>query len=498
MTRDPAGLYPSSRDRAEAIGAWLLVAALSALLIGAVKYGSGDPDSKLYAGISARMAQQPIERWIAPEWWGFWGLDGPYQEHPIGMFVIPALLARAGYPPEQAAYAVNGFFQILSFGLMAAVAVAVMTPRDARALAWVLQLLPIAFVFRVRANQEYTMLAGLLLALYATERARRQPAWVIAMIAGFAWVLFVKGVFAFMVPLVCAVWLIARTPSRDDARRSWPVVVAVLAMPAIGALLAVAYDAAYVQVTGTSFLAAYRARQVPEGALTGGSTIARVGYQLVWYTGRVIWFAFPWSLAAMLLAWRGRAAVAVPFGGRRRDTLDESRLKPDAAGAEDRIGLQPDATAAGRVTTAMEAARGRRRPPLHERSELDTQESELETRGKSGFSRMPLRTDYDLASAPDNESSNRTVRGAWFALASSALLVIAFSLAHRKADRYIFPVYFVVAAAGAGYVMRRSPRFSAVAERLDRPWIPAAAWIVLFLLRLATIGKLPEFTFWRS
>jgi 4-amino-4-deoxy-L-arabinose transferase-like glycosyltransferase len=412
VTLEPAALYPSSRDRAVAIGAWLIVALFSAFLIAAVKYGSGDPDSKLYAGISARMAQLPVERWIAPEWWGLWGLTGPYQEHPIGMFVLPALLARAGYPAEQAAYAVNGFFQILCFALMAAIGAAVIVPRDARALAWVLQLLPIAFVFRVRANQEYTMLAGLLLALYGTERARRQPAWVIVMLAGFAWVLFVKGVFAFMVPLVCAVWLIARTTGRDEARRNWPVVVGVLAMPAVGALLAVAYDAAYMQVTGSSFLAAYRARQVPEGALTGGSAPVRIVYQLVWYAGRVIWYAVPWSLAAILLAFHRR--------------------------------------------------------------------------------------DRDASRSSDDLRSEPARRGAWFALASSALLVLVFSLAHRKADRYIFPVYFIVAGAGAAYVMRRSPRFAAAVERLDRPWVPAAAWLALFLLRLATLGKLPEFTFWRS
>jgi 4-amino-4-deoxy-L-arabinose transferase-like glycosyltransferase len=468
VTRDPAALYSSSRDRAAAMGAWLLAALLSALLIAAVKYGSGDPDSKLYAGISARMAQQPIGRWIAPEWWGFWGLTGPYQEHPIGMFVIPALLARAGYPAEQAAYAVNGFFQILSFALMAAIGVAVMAPRDARALAWVLQLLPIAFVFRVRANQEYTMLAGLLLALYATERARRQPAWVVGMIAGFAWVLFVKGVFAFMVPLVCGVWLIARTASRDEARRSWPVFLGVLAMPAVGALLAVAYDAAYVQVTGGSFLAAYRARQVPEGALTGGSAPVRVAYQLLWYAGRVIWYAFPWSLAAMLLAWRHREGWLGPFGGRRQVVRRRIRLKADPTAA---------------ASTATEAGIG----PPSARHELTTRSSRLGTSAGSGFSRI----EQDAALTD-------TGRGAWFALASSALLVLVFSLAHRKADRYIFPVYFIVAAAGAAFLMRRSSRFAALVERLDRPWVPAAAWMTLFLLRLATLGKLPEFTFWRS
>jgi 4-amino-4-deoxy-L-arabinose transferase-like glycosyltransferase len=411
---EPARAYDSPAERRRALAAWLAAAAVSALLLAAVEYRSRDPDSTLYAGISARMSEQPFDRWIVPEWWGYWNLRGPYHEHPIGMFVGPALLARLGYPPEQAAYAVNGLFQVLSFALIAAIGSAVVTSREARALAWLLQLLPIAFVFRIRANQEYTMLAGLLLALYATERARTRPVWTLVMLAGFAWVLFVKGVFALMVPLACGLWLLARSSGWADGRRAWPAAVAVVAMPLAGAVLALGYDAAYREATGTSFLAAYRARQVPQGALGGDSALARSAYQLVWYTGRVLWFAFPWSLFALWL------------------TATHRRLW---------------------------------RPP-------------------------------GAAARPDARS--RPQEGAWFALATSGCLLLVFSLAHRKADRYIFPVYFLAGAVGAVWAVQHSPRLDAWVQRLDRPWVPAAVWMVLFLARLATVGKLPEFTFWRT
>ena len=408
-----AGLYDSPSERRRAAAAWLAAAVLSALLLVAFSYRSRDPDSTLYAGISARMAEQPLDRWIVPEWWGYWNLRGPYHEHPIGMFVGPAALARLGYPSAQAAYAVNGFFQIFSFVLMAAIAAAVTAPREARALAWLLQLLPIAFVFRIRANQEYTMLAGLLLAIYATERARTQPAWALGMLAGFAWVLFVKGVFAFMVPVACALWLLARLPAWTHARRAWPAAAAIVAMPLAGAALALGYDAAYRDATGTSFLAAYRARQVPEGAMAGESALARTAYQLAWYAGRIVWYAFPWSLPALWLA-ATRRRLWWPFG----------------------------ATSPGHAPARLQ--------------------------------------------------------GAWFALATSGALVLAFSLAHRKADRYIFPVYFLVGAVGAAWAVGRSPRLRAWAQRLDRPWVPAAVWMLLFLARLAAAGRLPEFTFWRT
>ena len=135
------------------------------------------------------------------------------------MFVVPAVLGRAGYPPVQAAYAVNALYQIVSFALVTLIAVA-LVPRQAVALGWILQLLPIAFVFRVRANQEYAVLAGLLLAIYATERARTRPAWIAGMVGGFCAVLLVKGVFAFMVPIGCGVWLVSRAAS--NARRGRP------------------------------------------------------------------------------------------------------------------------------------------------------------------------------------------------------------------------------------------------------------------------------------
>ncbi len=36
---------------------------------------------------------------------------------------------------------------------------------------WTLQLLPIAFVFRIRANHEYPLLAGVVVAVYGIERS---------------------------------------------------------------------------------------------------------------------------------------------------------------------------------------------------------------------------------------------------------------------------------------------------------------------------------------
>jgi hypothetical protein len=81
---------------------------------------------------------------------------------------------------------------------------------------------------------------------------------------------------------------------------------------------------------------------------------------------------------------------------------------------------------------------------------------------------------------------------------TTVLLVGAFSLAHRKADRYLFAVYFIVAAVGAIDAVNRFAWLRRVVDRLDRPWVPAAVYLGLVLLRLVAGDMLPEFTFWRT
>lgn len=396
-------------------GVWLLTAAL----IAATHYASRDPDTLLYAGIAGRLAGEPVARWIAPEWWGHWNSTGLFFEHPAGLFVLPAALARLGYPAEQAAYAVNALYQVVAFLLVTSIAATVVGTREARALGWLLQLLPIAFVFRIRVNHEYAVLAGTLLSLYATERARTRPRWALGMLAGFCFVLLVKGVFASVIPVTCALWLVARqarTIPVAPCRSAWTSVVA---MPIVGVLVAWGYDAAYAQATGQSFLDMHLARQLPRGELIGEASPARMAYTGAWYASRVIWYAFPWSVLAAWVATRALGA-------------------------------------------------GRWWPWSHH-----GQEAGAESTGTSG-------------------------RVAWFALVAAAVLTAAFSLAHRKADRYIFPVYFLVGAVGAVAGMRRFPRLARLVERWDRPWVPAAVYVGLLVLRLFTTGVLPRFTFWRT
>jgi 4-amino-4-deoxy-L-arabinose transferase-like glycosyltransferase len=416
-------LFDTPEDRRLAALAWIAALAASFLLLALFQFRSGDPDSNVYAGISARLAAEPFVRWIAPEWWGQWDFTGPFREHPIGIFVLPALAGRLGYPPPQAAYAVHGLFQAVSIVLVQLIAVQLVSRRDARALGWIVQLMPIAFVFRIRANQEYAVLAGILLALLATERSRARPAWAWLTALGFAWALLVKGVFGFLVPIACGVWLVAaewsdragagagRSGKNGASRRAVPW-VALTSVLLVAPILTVTYEWAYRAVTGDSFLAFYTGPRLRPDAVAGGA-IDRAGYNIVWYTARLVWYAFPWSVVAL-------AAFGMwVLGARNRREM---------------------------VSSADEGA----------------------------------------------------VRALAFATVASFILIVLFSFSDRRADRFIFPAYYFMAAAGGIVAIRSSPALSRVANRLDRPWIPAACWMALFLLRLGTGSHLPQFTFWRS
>lgn len=312
-----ADRHSAARDRAPHVAprqsplrtaaCWIAALAVMAALLAWTGYRTRDPDSRAYIAIAARLAAEPVERWIAPQWWGAWGRHGPFREHPAGTFVLPAALARAGYPAAQASFVVSLAMQVISLLLLAGLAARLLPRPEARLIVWALPLLPIAFVFRVRANQEYLLLAGLLLALYATERARDRAAWAPAAIAGFAWALAVKGVFALLAPVLCALWLLLRR------ERRWQAWLAPAGMVLLTPAAAVLYERGYTAVAGGSFLEYYLGPRIgledAPSAVGLPFPVNKIG-NAAWYAGRLAWYAAPWSLvlAAYVAATRGRAA----------------------------------------------------------------------------------------------------------------------------------------------------------------------------------------------
>ena len=123
----------------------------------------------------ASSPQQPPSRWIAPEWRGAWNQEGLFREHPAGILLPSVVLIRAGIPAGQAAYIVNMLYQVAVIALIPLVAGVVVKGFEARSLAWILQLLPVSFAYRIRGNQEHPLLMCFLALIYGTERARTEP-----------------------------------------------------------------------------------------------------------------------------------------------------------------------------------------------------------------------------------------------------------------------------------------------------------------------------------
>lgn len=301
---------PAPAHRAVTAAWWLAALLVGSLLLVVTNFKTHDADSRVYITIASHLASQPIDRWIAPQWWGVWGMQGLYREHPIGTFIPPALLIRAGIPGAQASFIICFAAQIACLWLLTGLAASRAPQSWSRALLWTLQLIPVAFVFRIRANQEYLMLAGFLIALYGTERARRQPAWVGVALLGFLYSLSIKGMLALICPPLCALWLLFTIPKGESR---WPLVAwaGVALMLMLTPLAALLYERVYFSVTGDSFLHYYLGLRLGlEG--NGGSgwpfpfnKIWNAG----WYAIHVAWYGAPWSvlLAAGALtgaAWR--------------------------------------------------------------------------------------------------------------------------------------------------------------------------------------------------
>ena len=369
---------------------WLSVLVAAAALLAASGYRTRDADSRAYIAIATRMAGEPVSRWIAPQWWGAWGGQGLFREQPASAFVPAALLTRAGYPAGQSLFVVTLAAQVVALLALSALARTVVPAPHARLLVWALQLIPIAFVFRVRANQEYLLLAALLVALYGVERARTSAAWALLAVGGTMAALLVKGVFGLLAPVLAALWLWSRRRHGPPGAGGW---ITLLAMAATPLALAWAYERVYVAATGQSFLAYYLGSRIGLGASALPFPLDKI-WNALWYLGRLLWYAAPWSAlsAVALAAWRPAAA--------------------HQAGA-----------------------------------------------------RTWLR----------------------FTLLASGAIVALVAARDTRADRYIFPAYFLAASGGLVWASARWPRMGAAAGRLDRawPWGPAALWLLLVAGRVA-------------
>jgi hypothetical protein len=294
------------RELAVWAGALLAVWAL----VAATGFTSRDPDSAFYAVMSARMAHGAAAGVIAPEWGGLWNGTGLWQEHPVGIYLLPIALAKLGYPATQAAYAVGIAVGLACLLLLARLARAA-EPSAGRSALVLLQLVPAAFVFRVRANQEYPMLLCLLVALVALDGVRRSWTWSVAVAAALVAALLVKGVFVVIVLLGAGIWVVV-----NPLRASGPVLrplVALAGSLAAMVLVALVYDQLYESAAGTTFWAGYWRRQLgPVAAAAPGAGALALVYHAFFYLAHLAWLSAPWGavLIVMAIGWVSKARNA--------------------------------------------------------------------------------------------------------------------------------------------------------------------------------------------
>jgi hypothetical protein len=80
-----------------------------------------------------------------------------------------------------------------------------------------------------------------------------------------------------------------------------------------------------------------------------------------------------------------------------------------------------------------------------------------------------------------------TERGLLWALLVTAMFIAVLSPALVRAERFIFPTYFVIGAVGVVTAMRNVAGFRSWITNTDRlTWLPPAVWLGTFLINLGS------------
>jgi hypothetical protein len=228
-----------------------------------------------------------------------------WHEHPAGIYALPLLLASAGYPSDQAAYAVGVALGLVCLFLLGRMVADLSTRAAGRAALLLLQLVPAAFVFRIRSNHEYPMLLCLLVACLALDRVRHSWSWAVVVAAAVTAALFIKGAFVAIVLLGAGVWTLVN-PMRSPGSMIRPA-LALAGSMACAAAAAFGYEAIYRRETGGPFWTIYWQHQV--GPVASGASAAgplTLISHAFFYVAHLAWLAAPWGavLIALALWWR--------------------------------------------------------------------------------------------------------------------------------------------------------------------------------------------------
>ena len=291
---------------------WTTCFLVAAGLVVATGFTSLDADSALYAGLAGKLTNEPMSHWIAPQWWGFWDGTGLFREHPAGVLFLPALLGRVGVPAVQAAYVQGLAAEVGTLLLIGVLVARVTTKVEGRMAMALVQLMPVAFIFRIRANHEFPMLFCLVLTLVALDGVRRHWLWAPVVALAITAGLLIKGVFVVLILMAAGLWTLLN-PTQQPGSMARPIVAVALGVVTM-ALVAMAYDAWYFNVTGETFWGPYWRRQLgPVTVATPLTGAATSLHHLGFYLLRIVWHPAPWSAAILVALWRRRSHLVTPL-----------------------------------------------------------------------------------------------------------------------------------------------------------------------------------------
>ncbi len=273
---------------------WLILILTFVILVWAVDVQFRDADSKLYSDIAQTIAKQPICEWIAPQWSGFWDREGLFREHPPGVLWVSASLIRLGAPAGQAAAIANLLYYLLNFLFIFKFGRHLDGPTLGWAMVWAAFLIPVTLQYLIRGNLEPPLTLATVMGLYAFVRADRLPLARLLFAAAVTFAVFVKGMQGLIVPIFAGIFWLFWT---RDRWRFLTLIFGTVFMLLICAL----FEWRYRLHTGEEFWFTYMTIQagIAVKSLSPWSKL----YNLVWYLGRILYFALPWSLFLLAARW---------------------------------------------------------------------------------------------------------------------------------------------------------------------------------------------------
>lgn len=286
---------------------WLVFLAfmLNAAAIVTMKYVPGDGDSRFYIFVARQIADSPLLLKISPQWNGHQGIPKGHfiQDHLVGLPFTASLGATIGIDPGHTLMLINLGFLIGSSIFLYQLLRIFSCRRHSWAILCVMIFFPIAFLYRVRANHEPAVLFFSMMALWATALGvRSNILYLIGIPAALFGLCFVKGFMAaFLIPLSMSALCFLLWQKQA---LNWRVIVvswcgSILFALLISGMFCYFYEVWYRLATGKDFFSTYWQLQIVSRSLGSDSGLTFPLDKIrnvIFYTGCLLWYTFPWSV----------------------------------------------------------------------------------------------------------------------------------------------------------------------------------------------------------